>query len=418
VHLVDRLAVALVAHGAPPSLTAPSRYRRGAAGGYEVAVRAPGPASDEVADVATRLGTRAEGWTAQPLGPGVAGATAGLWRVRGAGWSAVCKVGAHSEAGHANWRTASDEEHPMYWRRETVAYCSGFLAGVVDGSGSGIAAPGVIACFDRDDRSTSVWMEDVRGLAGAAWPLVGYAVAARALGRLQGGLVAGDAVPDERWLSRGWLRAYVERRTEHAAVLLDDAQWSDVPETARPAAALRERAVALWHDRDRLFDALDAVPRTLCHLDFHPDNLIGVTTRDGESRVVVLDWAYCGIGALGEDIGNLVPDSVFDMHVDPSTGPMLQEYCVGAYLMGLADAGWDGDERVVRLGVAASAALKFTWMVPHLLMSARGDFPAAAVEARYGVPADEVIARRSAMCAQLVERYDEALALAAELGVA
>ena len=40
-----------------------------------------------------------------------------------------------------------------------------------------------------------------------------------------------------------------------------------------------------------------------------PNNLI----RRPSGEVVLLDWAFTGDGALGEDVGNLIPDSVLDL---------------------------------------------------------------------------------------------------------
>lgn len=379
---------------------------------------ATGPDPLEVARVAVAMGARADApWSATAMGRRVAGATAGLWRVDAGAWSAICKVATHSDHGHENWRTAEAETDPMYWRREPTAYCSGFLERVVDASGSGVHTPRLLACFERDDGSVATWLEDVRGLPGADWPFIGHPAASRALGRLQGGLAVADAVPTEPWLSRGWLRAYVERFASFAPVLLDDAQWRAVPELVRGLAEVRDDFVRMWHARDRLLDALDALPRTLCHLDFHPDNLFGVTATDGSSRVVVIDWAYCGIGALGEDIGNQVPDTMLDCFEEPSSGPMLDQMCVGAYLLGLADAGWRGDERHVRLAVDASAAVKFVWLLPRLLMLARDDEALETFPDFRGFGIEDVIRRRAEVCAQLPARAEEALRLAGELGL-
>jgi hypothetical protein len=44
----------------------------------------------------------------------------------------------------------------------------------------------------------------------------------------------------------------------------------------------------------------------------------------------------------------------------------------GAYLDGLRDAGWSGDERAVGLGICASA-VKYDWLTPHCLAHAGDD---------------------------------------------
>ncbi len=374
------------------------------------------PSADDVARVTSVLGARGDGdWRAERLGAGVAGATAALWRVRGEGWSAIAKTVTHSERGSEHWRTSGDELDPMYWRREALAYCTGFLERVLDEEHTGLRAPRCLLCTEHDDGSVTTWIEDVLGLPGAQWPLLGYAAVSRAFGRMQGRLAAEGSVPDEPWLSRDWLRAYVERRDRHGAVLVDDARWRDVPAVVRDAVALRDDFLRAWRERNALLDSLDRVPRTLCHLDLHPDNLFGATRRDGGGRVVLIDWAYAGIGALGEDVGNLIPDAQLDFHVAPGDGPALAELCVGAYLFGLRERGWDGDERLVRFAIAASAIVKYTWMLSHLLLLAVGEEDGGA--SVRGVALDDVITRRLAVCAQLRDMAEDAFALGGELGV-
>ena len=49
------------------------------------------------------------------------------------------------------------------------------------------------------------------------------------------------------------------------------------------------------------------MPPTVCHLDVHPHNLFD---GDGVDDTVLVDWAFVGIGALGEDPANLIVDAV------------------------------------------------------------------------------------------------------------
>src|SRR5690606_18457854 len=131
-----------------------------------------------------------------------------------------------------------------------------------------------------------------------------FATFARRLGRAQG--VHVGRVPDLPWLSRRWLRQYVDSADAPGPI-----PW-DHPLAARAwPEALRTALARLWDARDRLLDAADALPRTLCHLDVWPMNLI-----DEGDRIVVLDWAFVGDGAVGEDIGNLIPDAVADGWID------------------------------------------------------------------------------------------------------
>ena len=107
--------------------------------------------------------------------------------------------------------------------------------------------------------------------------------------------------------------------------------------------------------------ALEAGPQTFCHLDFYPANLF----VDGDETVLV-DWAYCGIGALGEDPGNFVPDTLLDGFAPAEAAVELERAVWDGYLAGLADAGWAGDERALRFAFCATPWLKYQSLLAAL----------------------------------------------------
>jgi hypothetical protein len=109
---------------------------------------------------------------------------------------------------------------------------------------------------------------------------------------------------------------------------------------------------------------LDRLPRTLCHLDLHR-NLFA----DGDDCTVAVDWSFVGIGAIGEDAGNLVADAVLDFHVDPP-GSMSSTSGSCAVRRGLRDAGATCRRRRWRIAAAIAAATRIA-----------GD-PARSVEGR------------------------------------
>ena len=76
-----------------------------------------------------------------------------------------------------------------------------------------------------------------------------------------------------------------------------------------------------------------------CHLDLWVSNVIQRPTGE----LALLDWAFTGDGALGEDIGNHIPDAVFDLFWPAERLPELAETCIDNYLDGLREAGWRGD---------------------------------------------------------------------------
>src|SRR5262249_15368462 len=124
------------------------------------------------------------------------------------------------------------------------------------------------------------------------------------------------------------------------------------------------RAVRLRDHHTHLLDAIDALPQTLCHDDLHPANLF-----DDEHTTVVIDWAFVGVGPIGEDAGNLVPDAVFDFHVNPAHIDALSETVTTAYESGLREAGWRGDHDQLRFAIAATMAAKYVWIAPAIALA-------------------------------------------------
>jgi hypothetical protein len=342
----------------------------------------------------------------------VAAATAGLYRVHGGGRTAIVKVLAPARDAPGFWRPGGNETHWYYWRREAEAYRSGLLATLA----GGLRAPRCDRVVERADGTVALWLEDLRGAAAPAWPLTRYLLADRHLGRAQGEFLAGRPLPTEPWLSRGWLRAYVDRRDRVAgspggagdpSAVEDPAAWRH-PALATwfpdpPTAALR----AMRADRPWFLDVLDRLPPTVCHLDLHPANLFD----GGDDTTAAIDWAFVGIGALGEDAGNLVPDSVFDFHVAPHHLVDLYDTVVAGYDAGLRDAGWSGARETVRLAMSAAIAAKYVWIAPALARAVTEDR-----DQLNGRPTAETVAAWAPTVRFLLDRADEARVLTPLVG--
>ena len=253
-------------------------------------------------------------------------ATAGVWHVRLGDDAAVLKLVHQDASGNPRWPAAPEPEDPYYWRREPCVYESRVLERV----DVGVRAPRLRGLFERHDGSVALWLEALREPVRS---IEGYGRAARSLGRMQG--LAAEALPSEHWLSRQWLRAYLDLRLGLTG-----------PRSAERESALR---------------ALEVGPQTFCHLDFYPENLFG----DGDETILV-DWAYCGIGALGEDPGNFVPDTLLDGFAAAEEADELERAVWEGYRAGLAEAGWTGDERAVRFAFCATPWLKFQSLPPIL----------------------------------------------------
>ncbi len=146
-----------------------------------------------------------EGWTCRPLGGG-AGEGLGLYRVAG---SARVRGATHPWALVVKVCAAADVTDPGAWdypAREAMAYGSGLLAALP----GRLATPRCLGVEAQPDGTTRLWLEAVADAHPGPWPLDRYALASRHLGRFNGAYLAGTLLPEPPWLSRGWLRDFVE----------------------------------------------------------------------------------------------------------------------------------------------------------------------------------------------------------------
>lgn len=307
-------------------------------------------------------------WSCRPLGGG-AGEGLGLYRVTGSArvsgasrpWALVVKICAAA--------AGAEPEAWDYPARERLAYGSGLLS-LLPG---GLGAPRCLAVESQPDGSTRLWLEEVTDAHPGSWPRSRYARAAHCLGHFNGTYLVGAPLPDQQWLSRGWLRDFVEPSATFISDLASLASPEGSPLLQRlyppPVVSEIER---LWRERESFLITLDQLPRTFCHHDAFRRNLMLRAGPAGEELVAV-DWAYAGHGAIGEELGQLVVASLFFFEAEGTAPRELDAACFAGYVAGLREAGWAGDERVVRLGFTAAAALRHTVGLLHLLLPVLSD---------------------------------------------
>src|SRR5215210_4288132 len=240
-------------------------------------------------------------WSCRPLGGG-ASEGLGLYRVAGLAcvggathpWALVCKVCA---AAHGADPGAWD-----YPAREVLAYGSGLLAALP----RGLVAPRCLAVAAQQDGTTRLWLEAVTDAHPGPWPLDRYTLVARHLGRFNGAYLAGAPLPAQPWLSREWLRDFVEASGPALAELEHLAGPGGPPLLRQlyPSPVVAELR-RLWTERECFFAALDRLPRTFCHHDAFRRNLLHRASPNG-ADLVAIDWAYASNGAVGEELGQLV----------------------------------------------------------------------------------------------------------------
>ena len=352
-------------------------------------------------------GTDTVSWSDR-LDQGVAGATVGVWRASVSSRdhtrnSAILKVVSAVDNGHSRWAPSDRRDDPMYWRREADLYEFGWF----DELPSSIRPPRLYREDTLADGAIAMWMEDLQGVPGEQWSLAEYERAALLLGAAQATL-AEEAYRPIPELSRGWLRTYVgKREIDEELLLSDDAQTKALldpmvdPET-------RRSYVDMWHKRDQYLAVLDALPKTACHLDFWPPNLF----LESSDSLAMIDWAYAGIGTVGEDIGNLLPDSVDDGFFPYERAHDLTEAVSAGYIDGWRSVDAGMDPRVLRLGFLMSAVTKYTWVAPWVLReTARPSF-------EHDAEWDALVPARCTMASEIVRYAREGEQLTQSLGLA
>jgi hypothetical protein len=326
-----------------------------------------------------RVGFEQDGWTVEDLAHN-RWLTPGIWQLhRGEERMALKWLSATRSPGETAWEShwsarSTDPTRWNYWAREALAYESDLptkrFGGRAAVSGhNAFDAPKCIASeVTRFD--AILLLEFVDGVGAEHWTIAQYGDAARALGLAH----SRAAEPLEGWLSRGFIRDYCTEKPVKWDLLNSDAAWNQPLIAECFPTSLRELATTVHRRRNELLAILEHSPRVLCHLDFWTKNLI----RRPTGKIALLDWAFVGEGALGEDIGNLIPDAAFD-HFVPSAGlPQLEDQCITSYVSGLHAGGWEGDPHHVRRNTWASA-VKYDWLIPLLLERA-----SASTHMRYG----------------------------------
>jgi hypothetical protein len=351
-----------------------------------------------------------ERWQVRPAGASRGAATAGVYRVSGiaydhgtpAAWAVMLKVIRPAAAAFNPAVRAMD--HPIYWKREVLAYASGLL----DDLPGGIAAPRCFAVEERADESCWLWLEEILDDFSARWPLLQYAQAARTLGHFNGAYLVGRSIPAYPWLGPpGALRGTLQAFASIQDVVRDPATWQHPLLRAAFPYPVADRLLRLWQGSVTLLDALDRVPTTLCHKDAFRCNMFASQGRNGRPRLVLIDWAYVGRSELGLDAADLFGASYSTFGVEATDLRMFDTVIFDSYLAGLRDAGWQGDPRVVRFAYAASAALKYGGLLLWL-----GDLADerrhAAWEELSGHPIDTFVQRQAVLVRYLLDLADEA----------
>jgi hypothetical protein len=323
-------------------------------------------------------------WSEQPI-QGGAGRNAGVRRLTGQAtdrgetvdWSLVLKLlGREAEA--------ESPDSWNYWRREVAAYESGFL----DDLPGSLRAPRCFGTREFEPGLVGLWLEDIVE-TGAEWSMTDFAAAASSLGEMNGASAAGLPLPDSPWLSRDWLRRYVEYNAPMVDLLERSANDRWVSQWFPPDEL--QATLEVWNEREWCLGVLARLPQTVCHMDAFNRNLFRCAEVDGQIATVAIDWAFIGKGAIGEELGPLVLASVGLGGVEVDVASELERSVLEGYLDGLSRSGFECDERLVRLGYAVAGCLRYAiGPLESLLPSLMDEQRHAWLEEVFGMSLDDI----------------------------
>jgi len=344
-------------------------------------------------------------WEVQPLVyDALSRHSGGINRISGSypvAWSVIVKRLLPSPSG-----IEGAPHDPFFWRRESLIYPSGLLADLP----YGVGVPRFYMTSHASDGSISIWMQDL-GIDRGKWSPDRLMLAARHIGRLGGMYLVEMPLPDASWLSRGVIRAWAQE----SAPLMDRAKqaafWSHPLLRDAFSEDLWQGVLALWDYRGVFCSELEKLPQTLTHNDFWSGNLFSRFEEDDEPETTIIDWELAGLGAPGEDAGNLIGAGLLNFDLEPSQAEDLADLLLIAYLNGLADAGWRGDPQPIRFAFNASAALRSVFSAagwPIAIANERTGAFIEETEARWNRPIEAIFAHWAAVTELLLGRADDA----------
>jgi hypothetical protein len=244
--------------------------------------------------------------------------------------------------------TTTDLQRFAYWKREALAYQSGFL----DDLPGGLVAPRCYSISDQPDGSVWIWMEDLKDEMPGPWSIKQHAQVAYRLGEFNGAYLAGRPLPAGPWVDRQWLRQYVESAAPMITFIRQNPAHPLV-QSLFPGISL-PMTLSLWDEYPYFLTVLGSLPQTFCHQDAFRRNLF----IRGD-QVIAIDWSYAGIAPVGAEIVPLV-GAAFQLTKFPSSQAKdLDRSCFRAYLDGLREAGWTPDPRQVRKGYSLTLVLRY-----------------------------------------------------------
>jgi hypothetical protein len=105
----------------------------------------------------------------------------------------------------------------------------------------------------------------------------------------------------------------------------------------------------------------------------------------------MIDWAFAGSAAAGEEIAPLVASSLNLMEFDSMQARSLDQVVFEGYLEGLREAGWRGEPREVRSTYAAASILRYSIGVSGVAFLIADESQHDLLEQIFGHPLEELL---------------------------
>ena len=330
----------------------------------------------------------------------------GLLRVSGHGrdslgvrpWSVALKIMMKPE-------TDGEPSQLGYWMREIYAYDTGLVTSL-----PGPVVPARYYGTTMHPDSAWLWMELLTEATGCQWQLEDYAFAADQLGRFNGACAIGGPLPDAPWLTRDHARVWTSWLNFETA-------WQQPQVQQYFPVRTRVRLEQLWAEREHFFTTLDRLPQVFSDFDYKRSNLFLRQRDDNQREVVAVDWGDCGIGALGGDLVFLIGASAWFFDWEPAQVADLSATAFEAYMRGLREAGWQGDQSLIRLAYSAWVALHFGLTIPASIAWAMGEENRADLIRLFHRAPEDVPKSWILLCEFTLDCADEARQLIAQLDV-
>ena len=315
-------------------------------------------------------------------------------------WSLILKI----------IRPADEGDEPTslrYWKREALA----FQTGLLDDLPGNIRAPRCYAVIERPEHEVWLWMEEVVDETKGAWSLEQYGLVAQHVGEFNGFFFENNSKVSHPWMIKNQLRAWLGKEPP---IIPPEILSHPLVNRLYPPD-IYEWMQNVWAEHIHWLDILERQPKTLSHLDVFRRNAFIRRDSQNHLQTVLIDWAFIGSAALGEEIAALVSGSINFLEFDSRQIQSLDQIVYDGYLEGLQSTGWRGNPRAVRFAYAVGSILKFGIGVSGIAFMVANDGQHSLLEQIFGHPVDQLVDTWERTLRFLIKLTDEVSDLVSKL---